>query len=133
MAEQRSSFTPGPNVFHPRGSSLCLPAQNNTTSSPLTALSRELPAGGDGAAAATTDLVALVDAVDELRVGGRPGETDGRRVDRLGLHVTGGDGGNWDGRGEEEWKKGETTGGNEKRRSVRAGPCGQLDVCLRVC
>lgn len=104
MAEQRSSFTPGPNVFHPRGSSLCLPTQNNTTSSPLTALSRELPASGDGAtaAAATTDLVALVDAVDELRVGGRPRETDGRRVDRLGLHVTGGDGGNWDGRGEGE-------------------------------
>lgn len=56
----------------------------------------EAMAGGDGPAAAT-DLVALVDAIDELRVGGRPRETDRRGVDRLRLHVTGGDGGHWDG------------------------------------
>lgn len=42
-----------------------------------------------------TDLVALVDAVDELRVGGRPGEADGSGVDGLGLDVAGGDGGHW--------------------------------------
>lgn len=42
-----------------------------------------------------TDLVALVDAIDELRVGGCPGEADGRRVDGLGLDVAGGDGGHW--------------------------------------
>lgn len=60
----------------------------------------EVMAGVDGTAA-TTDLVALVDAIDELRVGGCPRKTDSRRVDRLGLHVTGGDGGYWDGRGEE--------------------------------
>lgn len=40
-----------------------------------------------------TDLVSLVDAVDELRVGGRPGETDGGGVDGLGLDVAGSDGG----------------------------------------
>lgn len=61
--------------------------------------------------AAATDLVALVDAVDELRVGRHPRETDSRRVDRLGLHVTGGDGGHWEGRG----------GGGEGERGNRGG------------
>lgn len=42
-----------------------------------------------------TDLVALVDAVDELRVGGRPGEADGGGVDGLSLDIAGGDGGHW--------------------------------------
>lgn len=55
---------------------------------------------------AHTDPVALVDAVDELRVRGRPRETDSRRVDRLGLHVAGGDGGDWDGRGRKGRKEG---------------------------
>lgn len=40
-----------------------------------------------------TDLVALVDAVDELRVGSCPGEADGGGVDGLGMDVAGGDGG----------------------------------------
>lgn len=47
---------------------------------------------------AAAHLVALVDPVDELRVGRRPREADGRRVDSFGLDVTWGDGGNW-GRG----------------------------------
>lgn len=63
----------------------------------MTVLSMDVMAGGDGTAAAT-DPVALVDAVDELRVGGRPRKTERCRVDRLGLHVAGGDGGHWDGR-----------------------------------
>lgn len=42
-----------------------------------------------------TDLVALVDAVDELRVGGSPGKADGSGVDGLCLDVAGGDGGHW--------------------------------------
>lgn len=46
----------------------------------------------EGVAAA--HLVALVDPVDELRVGRRPGEADRGRVDGFGLHVTWGDGGN---------------------------------------
>lgn len=45
------------------------------------------------------DLVALVDPVDELRVGGGPREADGGGVDGLGLHVPRGDGGNCDGGG----------------------------------
>lgn len=61
----------------------------------------DVMAGGDGTAA-TTDPVALVDAVDELRVRGCPRKTDSCRVDRLGLHVARGNGGHWDGRGEEE-------------------------------
>lgn len=57
-------------------------------------------AAGDGAtAAAATDLVALVDTVDELGVRGCPRETDRCRVDRLGLHVARGDGWYWDGQG----------------------------------
>lgn len=42
-------------------------------------------------------LVALVDPVDELRVGGGPREADGGGVDGLGLHVPRGDGGNYGG------------------------------------
>lgn len=42
---------------------------------------------------AAAHLVALVDPVDELRVGRRPGEADCGRVDGFGLHVTRGDGG----------------------------------------
>lgn len=64
--------------------------------------------------AAATDLVALVDAVDELWVGRHPRETDSRRVDRLGLHVTGGDGGHWEGRGGGEGERGETEGEGKK-------------------
>lgn len=44
-------------------------------------------------------LVALVDPVDELRVGGGPREADGGGVDGLGLHVARGDGGNCGGGG----------------------------------
>lgn len=67
----------------------------DTTSSALTVPSMDVIAGGPDtvAAAAATDLIALVDAVDELRVRGCPRETDGGGVDRLGLHVTRGDGG----------------------------------------
>lgn len=73
--------------------------------------------------AAATDLVALVDAVDELRVGRHPRETDSRGVDRLGLHVTGGDGGHWEGRGGGgEGERGETEGEGKKikYKGVRA-------------
>lgn len=48
---------------------------------------------------AAAHLVALVDPVDELRVGRRPGEADCGRVDGFGLHVTRGDGGNLGGGG----------------------------------
>lgn len=43
-----------------------------------------------------TDLVALVDAVDKLRVGGRPGEANGGGVDGLGLDVAGSNSGHWE-------------------------------------
>lgn len=49
---------------------------------------------------AAAHLVALVDPVDELGVGRRPGEADGGGVDGFGLHVAGGDGGNCGGGGE---------------------------------
>lgn len=92
----------------------------DTTSSALTALSMDVMAGGDATAAAT-DPVALVDAVDELRVRGHPRETESCRVDRFGLHVAGGDGGYWDGRGEEEKgrQRGRKGRGRKKRRSVK--------------
>lgn len=48
-------------------------------------------------ATAPTDLVALVDAVDELRVRGDPCKTDGGGVDRFGLDVAGGDSWHCDG------------------------------------
>lgn len=48
---------------------------------------------------AAAHLVALVDPVDELRVGRRPREADRGRVDGFGLHVTWGDGGNFEGGG----------------------------------
>lgn len=57
---------------------------------------KPMAAGGEATAAAT-DLVALVDAVDELGVRARPRETDSGRVDRLGLYVPWGDGWYWDG------------------------------------
>lgn len=106
-----------PNSFWPLAFlSLLLHRICDTTSSALTALSMDVMADGD-AAASTTDPVALVDAVDELRVRGHPRETESRRVDRFGLHVAGGDGGYWDGRGEEE--KGETEG--KKRKMEKNG------------
>lgn len=71
---------------------------------------------------APTDLVALVDAVDELRVRGRPREADRRRVDRLGLHVAGGDGGHWEGQAEVG------RGRRRKKQGVRTRSSGLLEV-----
>lgn len=65
--------------------------------------------------AASTDLVALVNAVDELGVRGCPRKTDSCWVDRLGLHVAWSYGGHWDGWGEEE--KVRQSGRKNKRRT----------------
>ena len=98
MGEHGPFVTMTPNIFCPLAPlPLLLHRTCDTTSSSLTLLSMDETAGRD-VAAATTDLVALVDAVDELRVRGRPRETDSCRVDRLSLHIAGGDGGYWDGR-----------------------------------
>lgn len=135
MVEQRPLFMLESNIFCPSASlSAFLHRICDTTSSPLTVLSMEVMAGGDSNAAAT-DLVALVDAVDELRVGGCPRKTDRRRVDRLGLHVPGGDGGNWDGWGEEEkgqQGKSEKTGEAQKNKGVRTLLSRLLEVCLHL-
>lgn len=102
MGELSPSFTVAPNIFCPLAFlSLLLHRVCDSTSSALTVQSMEVMAGDDGTAAAT-NLVALVDAVDELRVRGCPRKTDSCRVDRLGLYVAGGDGGHWDEQGEEE-------------------------------
>lgn len=76
---------------------------------------------------AVADLVALVDAVDELRVGGCPRETDSRRVDRLGLHAPGGDGGHWRGgkKGGRECKD------KKKSKGVSAG-CLPASILMSV-
>lgn len=76
MSEPSSSLTTAPNTFCPLASlSYLLHRICNTTGSALTVLSMEVMASGDGTMAAT-DLVALVDAVDELRVRGCPCKTD---------------------------------------------------------
>lgn len=104
-SETSPLFTLAPNIFCPLAFlSHLLHWICDTTSSALTLLSMDAMTSGGGAAA-VTDLVALVDAVDELRVRGCPGKTDGCRVDRLGLHVARGDGGYWDEWGEEEKKR----------------------------
>lgn len=100
MGEQSSSFTMAPKSFAPW---LLLHRIRDTTSSALTVLSMDVMAGGDRTAAAT-DLVALVDAVDELRVRGCPRKTDGCRVDRLGLHIARGDGRYWGWTRRGRWK-----------------------------
>lgn len=86
MGERSSSFTTAPSIFRPSALAYtgCVILQV-----------RLWRFGRRTRRPAATDLVALVDAVDELRVRGRPRETDRRRVDRLGLHVAGGDGGHW--------------------------------------
>lgn len=105
MSEPSPLFTMAPNIFFPLAfTSRLLHRMCDTTSSALTALSMDVMTGGDGTTA-VTDLVALVDAVDELRVRGCPRKTDSCRVDRLSLHVAGGDGGYWNGWGGEEEKE----------------------------
>lgn len=97
MSETRTLFTRAPNVFCPLAFlSRSLHRTCDTATSALTALSTDVMTGGVGTTA-VTDLVALVDAVDELRVRGCPRKTDSCRVDRLSLHVAGGDGGYWNG------------------------------------
>lgn len=126
MGEKSPSFTLEPNIFYLLAFlSLFLHRMCDTTSSALTVLSMDVMAGGDGAVVAT-DLVALIDAVDELRVGGCPRKTDSCGVDRLGLHVTWGNGGYWGGRGEEEKEtkgkkgRGGRTSGKTENKGVRA-------------
>lgn len=85
------------------------------------------------AATADTDLVPLVDAVDELRVRGRPRETDGSRVDRLGLHVAGGDGGHCERGGGASYeggvkKKEERTDTHRQKTEVFRSTAGSLPL-----
>lgn len=127
MGEESPSFKMAPNIFCPLALlSLLLHRTCDTTSSALTVLSMDVIAGGDGTAAAT-DLVALVDAVDELRVRGCPRKTDSCRVDRLGLHVAGGNGGYWDGRGEKE-KGGNRGRKGKKKKEEEKGEVGRQKI-----
>lgn len=119
MSEPSPLFTIAANIFCPLAFlSRLLHRMCDTTSSALTALSVDMMTGGDGTTA-VTDLVALVDAVDELRVRGCPRKTDSCRVDRLSLHVARGDGGYWNGWGEEEKEQQWRSEWGEEQRSKK--------------
>lgn len=76
MSERSPLFTMAPNIFCPLAFlSHLLHRICDSTSSALTVLSMDVMTSGDGTSA-VTDLVALVDAVDELRVRGCPRKTD---------------------------------------------------------
>lgn len=113
IGEQNPLFTLAPNVVNPPGFSIPC-ATCNTTCSTVTGLPMDAMTGGVDTAA-STDLVALVNAVDELGVRGCPRKTDSCWVDRLGLHVAWSYGGHWDGWGEEE--KVRQSGRKNRRRT----------------
>lgn len=109
MGEQRSLFTVAQNTFCPTALFffLALATQemwfynfsSDTSVNGCDVWERGSRVRGvwrGGGPAAQTDLVPLVDAVDELRVRSCPRKTDRRGVHRLGLHIAGGDGGNLD-------------------------------------
>lgn len=140
----------GTKYCQPPGFSLPYPSTTcNTTCSTVTGLPMDVMAGRYDTAT-STDLVALVNAVDELRVRGCPRKTDSCRVDRLGLHVAWSDGGYWDGCEKEEkvrWsgRKKEIKKGKRQKTNQKAGvwqwllvycwksACICLDVSIDCC
>lgn len=113
IGEQNPLFTLAPNVVNPLA--FQSPVLHVILHAQLWQVCQVDVMTGGVDTAASTDLVALVNAVDELGVRGCPRKTDSCWVDRLGLHVAWSYGGHWDGWGEEE--KVRQSGRKNKRRT----------------